>query len=147
MATLQRAIEIAKQAHDGQTDKAGASYFDHLYRVMHRGENETEKICGILHDIVEDTDWTFEQLEQEGFSKEIIDVLRCVTKTSEEEDYDDFIARIAQNPIAVKIKLNDLRDNMDITRLEQITEKDAKRLNKYLKAYKALVKTDIKIQS
>ncbi len=60
-------------------------------------------------------------------------------KTSEDEVYDDFIARIAQNPLAVKVKLNDLRDNLDITRLEQITDKDVKRLNKYLRAYKTLM--------
>lgn len=139
MSTLEKAIEIAKHAHRDQVDKTGAPYFGHLFRVMECGENETEKICGVLHDIVEDTDWTFEALENEGFSKEVIDVLKLVTKTSEDEDYDAFIKRVSTNPIAVKVKLNDLRDNMDITRLDKITEKDAVRLNKYLRAYKMLI--------
>ena len=106
---------------------------------MGRGNTEIEKVCGVLHDLVEDTDWTFDQLQAEGFSKEIIEVLRCVTKESEEEDYDHFIARVKQNKTAINVKLNDLQDNMDVTRLTFITEKDRVRLNKYLKAYRELL--------
>lgn len=135
MSTLARAIEIARNAHDGQKDKAGKDYIEHPLRVMKRGLTETEKICGVLHDVVEDSDWTFEKLEAEGFSKEVIDVLRCVTKTGENENYDDFINRIAENPVAVQVKINDLLDNMDITRFKELNEWDLKRLNKYLKAY------------
>jgi len=135
MATLERAIEIAVQAHIGQRDKIGAPYVMHLIRVMQRGKNETEQICGILHDLVEDTDWTFERLEAEGFSKKVIDVLKLVTKESEDEDYEHFIDRIIKNDTAVSVKLNDLRDNMEITRLKQLSDADLKRLNKYLKAY------------
>jgi len=91
----------------------------------------------VLHDLVEDTDWTFEKLENEGFSEKIISALKCVTK-QENEDYDAFINRIKANPLAIKVKLNDLKDNMDITRLVHITEKDTERLNKYLKAYQEL---------
>ena len=78
-----------------------------------------------------------EKLENEGFSEEIISALKCVTK-QENEDYDAFIGRVKTNPLAIKVKLNDLRDNMDITRLFYITEKDRERLNKYLKAYQEL---------
>jgi (p)ppGpp synthase/HD superfamily hydrolase len=88
-----------------------------------------------LHDVIEDSDWTFEALEREGFAKEVIDALRCVTKESEDEDYDRFIDRVAQNPVAVQVKINDLLDNMDVTRFRQLNEPDLKRLNKYLKAY------------
>jgi (p)ppGpp synthase/HD superfamily hydrolase len=135
MVTLARAVEVAVAAHKGQKDKSGVDYILHPLRVMQRGRTETEKICGVLHDIVEDTDWTFETLEKEGFSKEVIDVLRCVTKLSEDEDYGHFIDRIAQNPIAVRVKIYDLLDNMNIIRFRQLDEKDMKRLNKYLKAY------------
>lgn len=135
MSTLARAIEIAVAAHKGQKDKSGADYILHPLRVMERGKTEIEKICGILHDIVEDTDWTFETLAKESFSDEVIAVLRCVTKLSEEEDYDHFINRIVQNPIAVQVKINDLLDNLDLTRFKQLDEWDLKRCNKYLKAY------------
>jgi len=139
MSTLAKAIEIAVHAHKGQKDKSGADYILHPLRVMARGKTETEKICGVLHDVVEDSNWSLEELENEGFSPEIIAVLRCVTKESEEEDYDKFIDRILQNPIATQVKINDLLDNMDVTRLNQLNEWDLKRLNKYLKAYKQLM--------
>ena len=139
MSTLERAIEIATQAHEGQVDKAGNAYIGHPLRVMAMGKNEQEKIAGVLHDIVEDTPWTFEMLEAEGFAPEIIAALKCVTKISENEDYDDFIERVKKNPLAVAVKINDLTDNMDIRRLPYLSDKDIKRLKKYLKAYKKLV--------
>jgi (p)ppGpp synthase/HD superfamily hydrolase len=74
MSTLARAIEIAVSAHKGQKDKSGAEYILHPLRVMERGKTEIEKICGVLHDVIEDSDWTFEALENEGFSPEIISV-------------------------------------------------------------------------
>ncbi|RRD62908.1 phosphohydrolase [Tannerella forsythia] len=141
MSTIEKAIEIAVAAHKGQKDKSGAEYILHPLRVMERGKSEIEKICGVLHDVVEDSQWTFEMLKNEGFSDEEIAVLRCVTKESEKEDYDVFINRIAQNPIAVEVKINDLLDNMDITRLKELNEQDVKRLNKYLKAFWELQKS------
>lgn len=138
MSTLERAIQIATEAHKGQLDKAGKDYIGHPLRVMEMGRTEEEKIVGVLHDVVEDGDWTFEALEAEGFSKEVIDALRCVTKISENENYDDFIERVKKNPLAVAVKINDLTDNMDIRRLPYLSDKDVKRLKKYLKAYKKL---------
>jgi 5'(3')-deoxyribonucleotidase len=137
-STLLRAIEIATVAHKGQKDKLGADYILHPIRVMQRGQTAVEKICGVLHDVVEDSDITFEDLENEGFSSEVIAALRCVTKLSDDEDYDCFIERVAHNPVAVQVKINDLLDNMDVTRFRQLTEQDWKRLNKYLKAYQRL---------
>ena len=134
MATLERAIEIARQAHAGQVDKAGADYIGHPLRVMEMGETEEQKIVGVLHDVVEDSHWTFEMLEKEGFSDEIIDALRCVTKLSEDEDYDHFIDRISGNRLAVKVKLNDLADNLDLSRLADPGDKDIVRSQKYLRA-------------
>ena len=139
MSTLERAIEIATEAHSGQFDKAGNDYIGHPLRVMAMGKTTEEKIVGVLHDVVEDTDLSFECLATEGFSAEIIDALRCVTKLSEDESYDKFIARVKTNPLAVAVKLNDLSDNMDIRRLPYISDKDVKRLKKYLRAYKQLV--------
>ena len=138
MSTLRREIEIATEAHRGQKDKAGNDYIEHPLRVMEAGRTMEEKITGVLHDVVEDSDWTFAMLEAEGFSKEIVDALRCVTKLSESEPYDKFITRIKKNPLAVAVKLNDLSDNMDIRRLPYLSDKDVKRLKKYLKAYKQL---------
>ena len=139
MSTLERAIEIATQAHEGQVDKAGNAYIGHPLRVMEMGRTIEEKIAGVLHDIVEDTPWTFEMLEAEGFAPEIIAALKCVTKISENEDYDDFIERVKKNPLAVAVKIYDLTDNMDIRRLPYLSDKDVKRLKKYLKAYKKLI--------
>ena len=138
MSTLERAIQIATEAHKGQLDKAGREYIGHPIRVMEMGKTEDEKIVGVLHDVIEDTDWTFERLEAEGFSQEVINALRCVTKTSENENYDEFIDRVKKNPLAVAVKINDLTDNMDIRRLPYLSDKDVKRLKKYLKAYKRL---------
>ena len=139
MSTLQRAIEIATEAHKGQFDKSGKDYIGHPLRVMEMGKTDDEKIVGVLHDVIEDTDWTFEKLAEEGFSQEVISALRCVTKLSENENYDEFIDRVKKNPLAVAVKINDLTDNMDIRRLPYLSDKDVKRLKKYLKAYKKLV--------
>lgn len=139
MSSLERAIEIATQAHEGQVDKAGNAYIGHPLRVMEMGKTEEEKIVGVLHDLIEDTPWTFEMLEAEGFSPEVIAALKCVTKISENENYDDFIERVKKNPLAIAVKVNDLTDNMDIRRLPYLSDKDVKRLKKYLKAYKKLV--------
>lgn len=133
---LSKAIEIATKAHDGQVDKAGQLYIGHPLRVMAMGTTEEEKI---VHDVVEDSDWTFERLTAEGFFSEVVDALQCVTKLSESERYDKFIQRVKENPLAVKVKINDLTDNMDIRQLAYISEKDVKRLRKYLKAYKQLL--------
>jgi hypothetical protein len=135
---LDRAKAIATSAHEGQVDKAGKPYIEHPMRVMNMGKTVEEKIAGVLHDVVEDSDWTFEMLEKEGIPKDVMDALRCVTKLSEDEDYDHFIERVKTNPLAVKVKLNDLKDNMDITRLGEVAEKDLGRLNKYIRAYRQL---------
>jgi (p)ppGpp synthase/HD superfamily hydrolase len=138
MSTLDRAIRIAVKAHKNQTDKYGNPYILHPLRVMSMGRTDEERIVGVLHDVVEDTEWTFDQLRKEGFSERIIAALDCVTKRGDGEDYDAFVARTRKNPLAVRVKLNDLTDNMDIRRMKEVKEKDVKRLNKYLRAYKLL---------
>lgn len=137
MSTLERAIEIATEAHRGQRDKAGRDYIGHPLRVMAAGRSSAEKIVGVLHDVVEDSGWTFEGLAAEGFAPDIIAALRCLTHDPR-EPYDRYIARVKGNPLAVAVKLNDLADNMDIRRLPYISDKDVRRLKRYLRAYKQL---------
>lgn len=131
---LERAIAIATEAHCGQVDKAGSPYIDHPLRVMSRQNNDEARIVAILHDVVEDCEgWTFDRLEAEGFSPTVIEALRRVTKI-EGEAYEDFIRRAVANPIARAVKLADLADNMDASRLPALTEKDRERLAKYQNA-------------
>ena len=136
---IEIAIEIAVMAHKGQVDKAGRPYILHVLQVAMAGKTDDEKIVGALHDVVEDTDWSFEQLAKEGFSKEIIEAVKCVTKLSPEENYEAFTERVKKNPLAIRVKLNDLRSNMDLTRTTIVQEKDVERFNKYLKAYNELI--------
>tara|TARA_B100001093_G_scaffold490436_1_gene529469 strand:- start:398 stop:820 length:423 start_codon:yes stop_codon:yes gene_type:complete len=135
---LERAIEIAKEAHKGAKDKGGHDYINHPIRVMHAMINDQEKIVAILHDVVEDSDWTFDRLKEEGFEDSVIESLRYVTKHSEEEDYQEFIKRAATNKIATKVKMADIEDNLDLSRLGTLTEKDLTRIKKYKKALKYL---------
>ena len=121
---LERAIEIAVEAHKGQIDKGGSPYILHPLRVMGNVDGESEKIVAVLHDVVEDSNWTFEALLAEGFSIEVIEALKSVTKNSDNEDYDSFIQRAIGNPIGRKVKIADIRDNLDVTRIPDIGEKD-----------------------
>ena len=137
---LNQAIEIAAEAHKNQTDKFGAPYIGHVMRVMNFGKTLDEKIVGVLHDVVEDNPkYSFDLLRKKGYPEHIIKALECVTKTSDDENYMDFVRRTEQSPLAIAVKLNDLRDNMDIRRINrELTSKDLKRLNKYLTAYRYL---------
>lgn len=133
-----RAAEIAFTAHQGQTDKAGRPYFLHpltVARIAARnGAGEEAVIAALLHDVVEDTDWTFEMLEAEGFPKESMDALKLLTH-DKSVPYMDYILPIKSNPVARAVKLADLTHNMDQSRLSEITEADERRHQKYLKAY------------
>lgn len=138
MSSLEKAISIAAQAHEGQSDKAGAPYILHPLRVMIKMTTEAERITAILHDVIEDSDWTIERLQREGFHAEILYALDCLTKQDAEE-YWEFIERVKLNPLAVKVKKADLEDNLDVTRLKNVTESDTKRLKKYKQAMLMLV--------
>ena len=135
---LETAIRIAVEAHAGQKDKNGQPYILHPLRVMARVMTEDQKIVAILHDVIEDTPWTPDQLKDRGFPPHILQALDCVTKRKGEA-YEDFVTRSASNPIASRVKLADLEDNMDVRRLPQITPKDQERLAKYLTAYHRLI--------
>lgn len=134
---LEKAVAIAVDAHREQKDRYGAAYILHPIRVMSRVSTVPEKIVAILHDVVEDTDWTFEDLKQEGFPEDIVEALRCVTKR-EGESYEDFVGRSAGNTLALRVKLADLEDNMDVRRMGEVTEEARTRLQKYLKAWHRL---------
>ena len=135
---IERAIQIAVAAHAGIKDKGGKPYILHPIKVMMRVETEEEQIVAILHDVVEDTDWTFDALRNEGFSETVIEALETVTKQSEDEDYEDFIKRSLRNDIGRKVKIADLLENLDVTRIGELSEKDIKRINKYKKALQIL---------
>jgi (p)ppGpp synthase/HD superfamily hydrolase len=134
--SLERAIEIALTAHAGQTDKAGAPYILHPLRVMLAQNNNEARIAAVLHDVVEDGDgWTLDSLRAEGFSPEVVTAVDHLTKReAEADDYMAFVHRAAENAIARQVKLADINDNLDVTRLQEVTDKDRQRMNRYLAA-------------
>ncbi|MEG1053352.1 MAG: GTP pyrophosphokinase, partial [Janthinobacterium sp.] len=138
--TLERAIEIAAATHAGQTDKGGAPYILHPLRVMLRVAPGAQQIVAVLHDVVEDSDGkiTFDDLAREGFSQEVIDGVRAVTKIKG-ESYEDFIARAALNPVGKAVKLADLAENSDLSRIDRPTQKDLERGEKYRRAIQQLI--------
>ncbi len=135
---LTTAIKIAQKAHAEQVDKSGTPYIVHLISVMNRCRTEDEKIVAILHDLLEDTPWTAQDLRHENCPERIIEAIIALSKI-EGESYQNFIQRVANNPIAQKVKLADLEDNLDVRRLGKLNEKDFQRINKYLKAYHYLI--------
>ena len=138
MSMLEKAIALAVEAHKGQRNKLAGPYILHPLRVMLRLQGETEQIVGVLHDVVEDTEISFDDLAQMGFSAEIIAALDGVTRR-EGESYSDFVERSLQNPISRRVKLADLEDNMNIRRLPvELTTRDYERLQRYRRAWARL---------
>lgn len=134
MPNLNVAIKLAAEAHLGQYDKAGDPYILHPLRVMMQLETEAERIVGVLHDVLEDTPVDAIELLKHGFSGQVIEALESVTRRKD-ETYFDFVQRAKQNEIGRKVKLADLKDNMDWNRIKEPTEEDMKRMQKYQKAY------------
>jgi len=135
---LNKAIEIAATAHSGQVDKAGEPYILHPLRVMLSVSTETERICAVLHDVIEDSEITIQQLSQLGFSAEILTVLPLLTK-QQGETYEEFISRLLPNQVACQVKLSDLCDNMDLSRIPEPSEQDFERLHKYERAKERII--------
>lgn len=131
---LAKAIEIAVNAHTGQTDRAGKPYIQHPLRVMDSVNTTEEKIVAVLHDVIEDTDITSEDLMKAGIPKNLVNEVVMLTHDPD-VDYDAYVHQIAKYKIARKVKLADLKDNMDITRLSEISDKDIERLKKYHRNY------------
>ena len=154
MSSLEKAISIAVEAHNGQFDKGGNPYVLHPLRVMMALNTNDEMIVGVLHDVVEDCSekgvgWA--RLKQEGFSETVLDALRSVTKTPEEETelkslagegrtsaYLRFVSRAKANQIGRNVKRSDISDNLNVTRMGSLTEKDLQRLNQYKRALELL---------
>jgi (p)ppGpp synthase/HD superfamily hydrolase len=134
MSSLERAIAIAAEAHAGQQDKSGATYVLHPLRMMLRVSSNEERIVAVLHDVCEDCPgWTFDRLRAEGFSEKILAALDTVTKR-DGEAYEDFVRRAANDPIGRAVKLADLQDNCDLSRISNPTQRDFERIEKYKKA-------------
>ncbi|TEU14467.1 MAG: GTP pyrophosphokinase [Anaerolineales bacterium] len=142
MATLEDAILLAVQAHQGQKDKAGAPYILHPLRVMFRMGSDVEMMVAILHDVLEDTQYTLLDLQQAGYLEQVLEALDCLTRR-ENETYEEFIERVETNPLARKVKIADLEDNMDIRRISAPQEKDMERLKRYRRAWSALTKEPV----
>lgn len=132
-----KALDLASWKHHEQKDKAGKAYFGHIARVSNACKTPPAKVVALLHDVIEDTDVTPEQLEELDFSEFVIKAVLCLTRL-DGETYEDFIKRAANNPIAREVKIADLEDNMDVRRLTEVKEEDIKRADKYMKAWKYL---------
>ena len=141
MATLERAIEIAVEAHKGQKDKAGMPYVLHPLRLMFKMESNNEKIAALLHDVVEDSDWTLDDLKKEGFNSDVIEAVSLLTR-DEKDSYDEFVQKTVSNPISKNVKIADINDNLDLNRLNVIMDKDIARIKKYHRILKSITNTN-----
>jgi (p)ppGpp synthase/HD superfamily hydrolase len=140
MATIEKALQMAARAHEGQKDKKGLPYILHPLRVMMKVEGEEAQMVAVLHDVIEDTSVTEDDLRQAGFSEKVLVAVRCVTH-GKDESYADYVVRCKKNEIARQVKLADLEDNsrLDRTLLRpQRFEADVARLRKYVLSYKFL---------
>lgn len=136
---LQKAIDLAHQAHAQQVDKGGQPYINHPLRVMAKMETPQEKIVAVLHDVVEDSDLTLEDLLVQGFPADIVDSIAALTKIAGEE-YETYLQRVMENAIALRVKIADMTDNLDISRIPHPTAKDWQRLTKYQQILPRLIK-------
>ena len=134
---LQRAIAIAAKAHEGQVDKAGNPYLDHPLAVMENVNSLDQKIVAVLHDAVEDSELTLEQLRSEGFPEVLVSAIEAITKI-EGEAYATYLERVIANPIALRVKIADVTHNLDLRRIANPTEADFQRIAKYKKVLSQL---------
>ena len=134
---LQRAIAIAAKAHEGQVDKAGNPYLDHPLAVMENVNSLDQKIVAVLHDAVEDSELTLEQLRSEGFPEVLVSAIEAITKI-EGEAYATYLERVIANPIALPVKIADVTHNLDLRRIAHPTEADFQRIAKYKKVLSQL---------
>ena len=133
MNKYELALKIATEAHKGQVDKAGIPYINHPLTVASFVDTEEEKIVALLHDTIEDTNITEQDLIDYGFPNEIVEAVKLLTH-NKNVPYMDYVAKIKDNELARKVKIADLTHNSDLSRLKEITEKDKKRYEKYQKA-------------
>lgn len=137
MPTIEDAIALALQAHRGQLDRAGQPYILHPLRVMMLVSGSEARIVAVLHDVVEDTPTTLDDLRALGYSEAIVTAVDHLTRR-DDETYEQFIERIKPHPLARHVKLADLMDNMDLRRIDHLGEGDLERLRRYQAAWHAL---------
>lgn len=142
MSTLDKAIEIAARAHAGQREKGGQPYVFHPLRVMMRVQSNEGRIVAALHDVVEDTDVTIEDLRKAGFSERVLAAVDRLTKRPGEE-WETYLARVKQSKLAIEVKLSDLWDNADPKRLTGIPATARERLGKYRAGWRYLTGRDM----
>lgn len=133
MSTLERAIVIATEAHAGVKDKGGSPYILHPLRVMALMDSDEARLVALLHDVVEDSPWTLDALREEGFSETVVLAVDAVTRRPG-ESYDEFVNRAGNNVIGRKVKIADLLDNCDLSRISSPTDRDRARQAKYMRA-------------
>lgn len=138
MKLIERAIARALQAHAGQVDRYDRPYILHPLALMAAVEGEQAQMVAALHDVVEDSALTLDDLRAEGFPEEVLEAVRLLTHDSESQSYDDYVRAIRPNALARQVKLADLRHNMDIRRMTVVTPEDAPRLEKYRRAWEIL---------
>ncbi len=134
---IERAIQLALDTHKGQQQRNGAPFILHPLYVMQQVKGEVLQTAAVLHDVVEDSSLTLEELKKKGFSDEVVELVDAMSKRPD-EDYEQYIQRLARTPAAIPIKLADLRHNMDALRLVDFTEKDGLRFQRYHRAYRQL---------
>jgi hypothetical protein len=139
---LEVAIALACESHRGQTDKAGKPYILHPLRVMLRFESTSEQIVAVLHDVVEDSSVTLDRLFELGFDPSVVNAIDALTRRRG-ESYDDFIDRILADPLATRIKVRDIQDNLDVSRLPSLGDEDLQRITKYHQALMRLKPDDL----
>jgi (p)ppGpp synthase/HD superfamily hydrolase len=138
MPALSDAIALARAVHANQVDKAGRPYIEHVLRVVSYLTGEEDKIAGALHDVLEKSEYTGDSLRRMGYPEAIVHAVECLTKTRGEA-YEHYIERVKSDAIARRVKLADLRDNMDMGRLAAPSAADWERLHKYERARQELL--------
>jgi len=134
-----KALKLCFQTHKEQVDKTGMPYVFHPFHLAEQMTDEISTVCALLHDVVEDSDCTFEDLSEMGFPEEAIAVLRLLTH-EKSVPYMEYVQTLSSNPTARAVKMADLRHNSDLTRLDEVDEKALERAKKYKKALEFLNK-------
>lgn len=132
-----RALKLSFEAHREQIDKSDMPYVFHPFHLAEQMTDEDTTVVALLHDVVEDTDYTLEDLRQMGFSEKVLEAIALMTHAPD-VPYMEYVARLKVNPIARAVKLADLRHNSDMSRFDVITPYDLVRAEKYRKAIELL---------
>lgn len=141
MDIIEKSLKIALHAYSGQKDKAGKEYILHPLRIMSKMKTEEEMSVALLHDVIEDSDFTEDDLLEEGIPNSVIDAVKLLTK-QDGEDYFHFVNRLSRNKLAAKVKLADIEDNINVLRLRELNSQDLERVAKYHKAWIMITEAD-----